>query len=326
MGKTPVVFREPGVDPSMDEIPLRSVSMRPLLTCGAILFVVGLLACGGLMFVSAQMGSKPTPAATIAPSDTATPTPDHWEATGTAIAGWTPTATPTDTATPTETPTATYTLDAWDRTGTAIFWQTYTPTHTLTPSPTYTPSPRPTHSGPNLFYQWGQALQATAQAARTQAWLNATVTAQGWTPTPEAVSGTPQIQYVEVTRMVSGGGGSAPAAPDVQYVEVTRVVGGGQPPAPTAWIVPLPSPNPTYYVWLTWTPTPTIPGITPTASLTATHTPSATMTLQPSSTPTASPTDPPSSTPIPSETPTASPTSTQTATETPQAESTDVPT
>ena len=114
MAKTPVRFRDAATDPSQDEIPLRAVSLRPLLTCGVIGFVLLMAACGGLMFVSAQNGSKPTPSAPP------TNTPDYWSSTGTAIAGWTPTYTPSPTGTPTETPSPTATLDEWDMTGPAV--------------------------------------------------------------------------------------------------------------------------------------------------------------------------------------------------------------
>lgn len=313
MGKTPVRFRDSATDPSQDEIPLRAVSCRPLITCGVILLVVGLVACGGLMFVSAQMGSKPTP---TAEPPSATPTPDDWAATGTAIAGWTPTYTPTPTETPSSTPTPTATLDDWDMTGTAVFWLTYTPTPTETPSPTMTRTP---HSGPNILGQWWMNVQGTVQANRTQQMLMATVTAQAITPqqTP-----TPMVQIVEVTRVVQG---SAPP-PGIEYVEVTRVVngggsGGGNPaPLPTFNVQPLPTVNPTFYVWLTWTATPTVPGITPTASPTyhISHTPYAISdTPTSTATATATATPEPTSTPVPSLTPSV------TATETPTATATD---
>jgi hypothetical protein len=314
MGRTPVRFRDHATDPSQDEIPLRAVSMRPLLTCGVIGVVLLFVACGGLFFVSAQNGSKAAP--TVSPTNT----PDEWSVTGTALAGWTPTFTPSPTGTPTETPTATATLDDWSLTGTAVFWQTYTPT------PTETPTAAPTHDGINWLGQQLALWQSNAAARRTQQMMMATVTAQAITPAGDPP--TPAVQYVEVTRIVNGGSSSAP--PDVQYVEVTRVVNGGsQPPAPvvpwpTLGIVPLPTINPTYYAWLTWTPTPTVAGITPTASATAsatpTNAPTNTPTNTPSSTPTASATatatDAPSNTPIPSLTPTETATATPTETAT----------
>jgi hypothetical protein len=308
MAKTPVRFRDAATDPSQDEIPLRAVSLRPLLTCGVIGFVLLMAACGGLMFVSAQNGSKATP------SPTASATPDSWAVTGTAIAGWTPTYTPSPTGTPTETPTATATLDPWDMTGTAVFWQTYTPT------PTETPTAAPTNDGLNWLASQYALWQSNIANWRTQQMMMATVTAQAYTPT--GAPGTPAIQYIEVTRIVSGGGGST--QPDVRYIEVTPV--GWQPPNnPAPWptynVAPLPTVNPTYYVWLTWTPTPTVAGITPTASATA----SPTTTLQPpsatptaSATPSSTPTDAPTNTPIPTLTPTE--TATETPTETPTIE------
>jgi hypothetical protein len=203
-------------------------------------------------------------------------------------------------------------------TGTAIFWLTYTPTSTATPSSTPTHTPRPTSDG--TFFpgidQWLINVRGTLQARRTELDAYATVTAQAITPTGTVE---PIIEYIEVTRIVGGGSGAAPA-PEVRYIEVTPQ--GYEPPRyatpwPTYQIVPLPSPNPTYYIWLTWTKTPTPTGTlspTPTASATL----PATATAPPTATASATITlEPPTATTPPTATPTHTPTSTETATEAP---------
>jgi len=119
--RTPLVFREAGVDPTLDEIPLKRANMKPVLGCAVIL----LIGCAASFFLVAGMsyanGRKAAEEAAAlipseylipsgSPTDTATATLEDLEQTGTAEFFITASATPTMTITPSETITDTPTL------------------------------------------------------------------------------------------------------------------------------------------------------------------------------------------------------------------------
>jgi hypothetical protein len=146
---TPVIFREAGVNPALDENPIRGVNfMAPLVGCltFAIIGCVGFTAFAlwNSMKASASPASEVIPA--IAQSPTPTETLDDWSLTGTAM--YYGSQTPTATNTPT--PTATATLDDWSLTGTALYFQTFTPTATFTATATLTPQPTSTVANDEL--------------------------------------------------------------------------------------------------------------------------------------------------------------------------------
>lgn len=154
-------FHPPGYDPTQDRVPPRATGLKPLLTCGGLLFICIFVAGFGLS-TAMSGGSKAKKTEEAASSMTATNTLDPWSETGTALywQTFTPTGTlsptPTETATETATPTETTspTLDDWSATGTALYQLTFTPV-TGTPNiqatidalptlqPTRTPTQRP---------------------------------------------------------------------------------------------------------------------------------------------------------------------------------------
>jgi hypothetical protein len=329
--ETPITISPPGHMPELDRIPHSNRA-----GCGRI---AGLLVLFGLIlivsvFIAARVlgeQSSEAPALTVeaitrpptmiyeateeiteAP---ATPTPDAWDLTGTAIrlATQTPTLDYCWWLTPSPTATTTpvridVTPDAWDLTGTAIKLATGTPTATLTAThppprawcdfvtPTLTPLPLISRFGPSEVTD--EALPPGVQ------YLISPTLAPTNTATPRPPTTYPPIQLAT---------SAPPAAP---------VVPTAIPPIPATIIPPQltiqPPPTTIIIVTATLTPTETAT-LTQTASATPTPTDTETPTATPTETASATATETASATLTPTETPTETPSPTATDTETPTA-------
>jgi hypothetical protein len=116
---TPIVFREAGVDPTLDEIPLKRATLRPLMGCGVFVLVgciASFLLVAGMSYANGRHAAEL--AAQMVPSEYSIPP-----------------GSPTN--------TATATLEDSALTETAVFFITASPTTTptITPSQTITDTP-----------------------------------------------------------------------------------------------------------------------------------------------------------------------------------------
>lgn len=249
-------FHPPGYDPTQDRVPPRATGLKPLLTCGGLLFICIFVAGFGLS--TAMSGSSKAKKTEEAASSM----------------------------------TATNTLDPWSETGTAIYWQTFTPTGTLSPTPTETAteSATPTETVSPTLDDWGATGTALYQLTfrpvtgtpNIQATIDALPTMHPTrTPTQRPVNNAPpappeRIYITQPPRVV--------IVTERVVVPVPIIITATQPPIfmPTATQTPSETPSPTF----TLTPTET-PSETPTATATATFTdvPTETPTELPTETP-----------------------------------------
>lgn len=258
MKKPPVVFRPAGVNPAKDEIPIKGVNIRPLVTCGVLFF----FACIGVSAFSLLRGSRPeaTEEPIIIPTVALLPSQSH-------------------------TPLPTLTLDAWQMTGTAIFFETYTPTATLSPTPTETP--RSLSERLSIFAEILRSLPTVTPAPTATIQPTYTPYPPPQQPRPETIIVTAPPQEPRIITQ------PAPPAPTARTIIEVRVVTATltrtKTATPTATLTenPTETATPTETPTLTTTPTETA---TPTETPTETATPTATATLTATPTETETPT------------------------------------
>ena len=234
------------------------------------------------------------PTNTQRPTQTLTPSPDSWGATGTALLN--ATASPTlnycwwQTPSPTPTSTLPFTPDSWGATGTAVYVAT---------NPYRTPTPPPPRELCDRIETWTPTPAQTATLTPLPFLL------------PVTEETTPEVSPAYTLPVISPPPTwTLPPGPTIIYQEVTVLAPPPEPVIVTAPPVVITSPP------IIIQPPPQIIIITPTLGATVTSTASQFPTSTPS--PTTPPTETPTSTPsaTPTDAPTVTPTSTPSATPT----------